>query len=102
MVGHCAYQTSSASFTAEVSVSSPRKLFIFYYLEIYFLDQSSQKIFYLILKKKVLQTSALGSRLAHVMFHVHLQASSRVCDFGAVTYPPSREKDRRLAQAPGR
>ena len=43
----------SASFLAELSVSSPRKLFIFIILKKN-LDQSIQKIFYLILKKEAL------------------------------------------------
>ena len=49
---------------AELSASSPRKLFIFIILKIYFLNQSIQKIFYFILKKDALpimqrNTSAL-------------------------------------------
>ena len=43
----------SASFLAEISVSSPRKLFILLSIK-YFLDQSIQKIFYLLLKKEAL------------------------------------------------
>ena len=47
-------ETISASFLAELSVSSPRKLFIFIILKKN-LDQSIQKIFYLILKKEALE-----------------------------------------------
>ena len=42
---------SSASFLAELSVSSPRKLFIFIIYKNVFRIKSSKKIFYLILKK---------------------------------------------------
>ena len=44
----------SASFLDELSVGSPRKIIYFYYLKIYFLDQSIQKIFYFILEKEAL------------------------------------------------
>ena len=46
---------TSASFLAELSVCSPRKLFIFIILKKYFLDQNIQKLFYLILKKEALR-----------------------------------------------
>ena len=48
--------TISASLLAEISVSSPRKLFIFIIYKKYFLDQSIQQIFYLLLKKEALCT----------------------------------------------
>ena len=48
------HDIDSASFIAELSVSSPQKLFIFIIYKKYFLDQSIQQIFYLILKKEAL------------------------------------------------
>ena len=44
----------SASFLAELSVSSPRNYLFLLSKKIFFLDQSIQKIFYLILKKEAL------------------------------------------------
>ena len=45
---------ASASFLAEISVRSPQKLFIFIILKKYILDQSTGKIFNLILEKYAL------------------------------------------------
>ena len=64
---HCApspvhvekHSIGSGSFLAEISVSSPQKL-LFHYLKKYFLDQSIQKTFYLILKKEALSIACLG------------------------------------------
>ena len=52
-------EVTSASFLAESSVQSPRKLMYFYYLIKYFPDQSIQKTFYLILKKEALEVTLL-------------------------------------------
>ena len=49
---------TSASFLAEISVRSPRKLFCLYHLKDYFLDKSIQNIFNLILKTEALSATA--------------------------------------------
>ena len=70
--------TCSASFLAELSVSSPRKLFIFFYLKKKFLDQSIQKRFYFILKKEALTTCRYG--VAHLTHrHAAIWGGAEVC-----------------------
>ena len=51
------WELSSASLVAEISVSSPRKLFVFIILKTIFWIKVSRKIFYFILKKEALELS---------------------------------------------
>ena len=56
--GHSLWLTSSASFLAEISISAPRKLFIFIISKKKSGSKYLQKTFYFILKKEALLTSA--------------------------------------------
>ena len=63
---------TSASFLAEISVSSPRKIIIFIIWKKHFLDQNIRKIFYLILRKEALPVT-------QVQGHDLFWSFSRIC-----------------------
>ena len=65
---------TSASFLAEISVGSPQKLFILIIKKTYFLDQSIQNTFYLVLKKEALPFTHIRHCLLRLFMPAHVRS----------------------------